>query len=531
MLSRLIGKTRAGWWITVALAALLLIAACGGPENPESNSQGPSPSSVSSGQEQGPSGGNSGSTASNQSPQGGAGSSSGGQVSQVSETGGQSSAVVPSGTAGRINDDLEPALEQALGVDLVVAEVQDYTGQGGNEVQITYAISEDLLQGELIYSTSADLPMKISGALESLGASIANAIASGNGLSFGFQGVEAGGVTVFGTAQYAYYNPSRNEIKFNLTVISGLSEPSAVQAPAPTSTVTASSGVPAPSAAQTPAPASTVAATSEAFEPSATQAASPASRVAPVVASVTAGRFSDELKPALEKALGVELTVVRAEEARGNSAEIRYLVNGAQPVSDDLSAKISGVLEGLGGNISNVSKGGIASQHAVEGLKVGGVTADGMVMYHYSESGDTRMVIRLSFAEAEVVPAGLAGRFNDDLAPALEAALGVNLAVAQVRESTSWAYDGNFYHRTTIEYLIDEDLPPSGELAAKFSEAFESLGGDVTVGGIGIGAIPFEVEGLQAGGVTGNANIQYVYRHGPPLLNSIIFDMSVTSDQ
>jgi hypothetical protein len=514
----------------VALAALLLIAACGGPENQEPNTEGQSSSSISSGQEQGPSGGNNGSTISNQTPQEAADGSSG-QSSQVSTTGGQSSAVVPSGTAARINDDLEPALEQALGVGLIVEEVQDYTDQGGNEVSITYTINEDLLQGELIYSAKADLLVKISGALESLGANIANAIASGNGLSFGFQGLEAGGVTAYGTAHYAYYNPSHNEIQFNLTVISGLSAPSAAQTPAPTSTAAASSVPSEPFPTQTPAPAptSTVAATSEASEPPPTQAANPASQVDPVVASATAGRISDELKPALEKALGVELTVVRAEEASGNSAEIRYRVNGAQPITDDLLAKISGVLEGLGANISNVNKLGIASQHAVEGLKVGGVTADGMVMYHYFGSGDTLLVVRLSFAGAAVVPAGLAGRFNDDLAPALEAALGVNLAVARVREDTSWAYDGNFHHNTTIEYQIDEDLPPSDGLAAEFSEAFESLGGNVTVTGLGLGVIVFEAEGFQARGVTGNANIQYVYRHGPPVPNSIIFGISVPS--
>jgi hypothetical protein len=84
MLSRLIGQARAGWWIAVTLAALLLVAACGGPENPEFNTQGQPSSGVSSGQvasaqEQGQLGvgDTSGSTASNQTPQGAADSSGG----------------------------------------------------------------------------------------------------------------------------------------------------------------------------------------------------------------------------------------------------------------------------------------------------------------------------------------------------------------------------------------------------------------------------------------------------------------------
>jgi len=99
MLWRLIGEVRAGWWIAVTLAALLLVVACGGPENPEFNTQGQLSSGISSGQvasaqEQAQLGDTNGSTASNQTPQGAA-DSSGGQNSQVSETGGQSSAVVP----------------------------------------------------------------------------------------------------------------------------------------------------------------------------------------------------------------------------------------------------------------------------------------------------------------------------------------------------------------------------------------------------------------------------------------------------
>lgn len=199
--------------------------------------------------------------------------------------------------------------------------------------------------------------MKISGALEGLGGNIANAIASGNGLTFGFQDLEAGGVTVFGTTHYAYHNPSRNEIQFNLTVISGLSAPSVVQTPAPTSTVAATTGASEPSDTQMPAPA-------------------PASTVDPSLDSLgVAGRINDDLEPALEKALGIDLTVELLGEypsGGGTKVNIAYALKADLPLSDDLSAKFSEVFESLGANISSADGAFGKLGFAFEGLRAGG---------------------------------------------------------------------------------------------------------------------------------------------------------------
>jgi len=59
-----------------------------------------------------------------------------------------------------------------------------------------------------------------------------------------------------------------------------------------------------------------------------------------------------------------------------NRVEIQYQANGGRLVSNDLLAEISGVLKGLGANISNAGPDGNAENSLVfsfEGLKAGGL--------------------------------------------------------------------------------------------------------------------------------------------------------------
>jgi ABC-type methionine transport system permease subunit len=105
----------------------------------------------------------------------------------------------------------------------------------------------------------------------------------------------------------------------------------------------------------------------------------------------------------------------------------------------------------------------------------------------------------------------MVGRFNSVLAPALETALGGDLVVLHVREHLY--RESNIVSRyiSTIEYQIAEGQPVSDDLSAKISEALESLDGNITVHPIGTIALGSSVEGLKAGGVTGDVSITYGY--------------------
>jgi hypothetical protein len=158
------------------------------------------------------------------------------------------------GVAGRINDDLEPALEKALGIDLTVELLGEYPSGGGTKVNIAYALKADL-------PLSDDLSAKFSEVFESLGANISSADGAFGKLGFAFEGLRAG-VTVDGRAYYAYNNALAGVIEFALTVTNDPSTP-------------------------TPTPVSPL-----------------ASPVAPLVASGTAGRINDDLEPARKKSWG-----------------------------------------------------------------------------------------------------------------------------------------------------------------------------------------------------------------------------------
>jgi hypothetical protein len=115
-------------------------------------------------------------------------------------------AVVPSGLAGTINDGLQPALEDAMGIDLVVNSVFETGSAGNNVVTLTYAFGETLPSLE---NGSAALTE----AIEGLGGNVTFSISAAGGASAAFEKVEVGEFVLTGNLSL-----SENGIVAQLTI-------------------------------------------------------------------------------------------------------------------------------------------------------------------------------------------------------------------------------------------------------------------------------------------------------------------------
>jgi hypothetical protein len=117
--------------------------------------------------------------------------------------------VSPTGMAGDINDDLKPALKNALGVDLLVQSFFQSSAGGNDTATISYVIHGQLPAG-------VDLSAALSEVVESLGGTVSFAFASAEGTSVLFEGINAGEFSVGGGFTYV---PSTGQIAVTLTSI------------------------------------------------------------------------------------------------------------------------------------------------------------------------------------------------------------------------------------------------------------------------------------------------------------------------
>jgi hypothetical protein len=95
-------------------------------------------------------------------------------------------AVVPTGVAGAINNDVKPALEEALGVSLVVESFFQTSAEGNNTVVISYVIDGSL-------PTLAGLQDGFSDTVNRLGGTASFSYAGEGTTSVIFDGLKAGG--------------------------------------------------------------------------------------------------------------------------------------------------------------------------------------------------------------------------------------------------------------------------------------------------------------------------------------------------
>jgi hypothetical protein len=105
-------------------------------------------------------------------------------------------AVVPSGLAETINDGLEPALEDALGIGLVVESFFQMGSEGSNAITLSYAFEEPL-------PSSVDGASALTRAIEELGGSVTFSMSAAEGTTAAFEKVEIGGLTLSGTLTMA----------------------------------------------------------------------------------------------------------------------------------------------------------------------------------------------------------------------------------------------------------------------------------------------------------------------------------------
>lgn len=101
-------------------------------------------------------------------------------------------AVAPSGLADTVNDILEPALEDALGIDLVVTSFFQTGSAGDNAITLSYAFGESLPSLE-------EGAAALTGVIEELGGNVTFNMSAAEGSTVLFEQVEIGEFTLSGT--------------------------------------------------------------------------------------------------------------------------------------------------------------------------------------------------------------------------------------------------------------------------------------------------------------------------------------------
>jgi hypothetical protein len=101
-------------------------------------------------------------------------------------------AVAPSGLANTLNDSLEPALEDALGIDLVLTSFFQTGSAGDNAITLSYAFGEPLPSLE-------EGAAALTGVIEALGGNVTFNMSAAEGSTVLFEQVEFGEVTLSGT--------------------------------------------------------------------------------------------------------------------------------------------------------------------------------------------------------------------------------------------------------------------------------------------------------------------------------------------
>ena len=103
--------------------------------------------------------------------------------------------VVPTGRAAIVNEQLRPALEDALGVNLIVESFFDTTAGGANSVSLLYAIDGDVPEiGTMVSS--------FTGVVEDLGGTVIFSMASGGNASVTFDRLNISGISANGNAGF-----------------------------------------------------------------------------------------------------------------------------------------------------------------------------------------------------------------------------------------------------------------------------------------------------------------------------------------
>ena len=104
--------------------------------------------------------------------------------------------VVPTGMAAIVNDQLRPALEDALGVNLIVDSFFDTTAGGTNSVSLLCAIDGDVPEiGTMVSS--------FTGAVEDLGGTVIFSRAFGGNADVTFDRIKISGISANGSAGFA----------------------------------------------------------------------------------------------------------------------------------------------------------------------------------------------------------------------------------------------------------------------------------------------------------------------------------------
>lgn len=113
---------------------------------------------------------------------------------------GTATPVVPSGMAGTVNGELQPALEEAFGVSLVVESFSQTAAGGTNSVTISYAVQGDLPDG-------TDPMASFTSVVEDFGGTVSFSMTGGGTSNVSFEGLQIGETTATGS-----FNMNQNQI-------------------------------------------------------------------------------------------------------------------------------------------------------------------------------------------------------------------------------------------------------------------------------------------------------------------------------